>query len=555
MDDFSRHSEIIANNFIQSIIFVDDKAYSTDGHRDQHEFDAQSITRVFSENGKICAVYRPIVESDVEVLSEVAKKSDVAVLDWQIILDDVPIEDGDYDDEADDDDDDVRGIYTKRIIRSLVSASECEYSIKLIIVYTGETDLQYIATEINASLKEGDIENFSICDSDPFTIISDSCKIMVVGKSNSANGRAKHNPALRGKIISYDELPSFISKEFSAMTAGLLSNFAMESLTEIRQNFHHIVRKFSRELDAAYLAHQVLLPNTDDANELLVELIGDTFTSLLRYKQLNRTIDKSYIEKWLKDNVTEKSKLLLKNDGSEDKFEYSRTHSVLLKLLGSNPDVVDKFVQAIGNVKNVKADNSEQALSKSNARTLSSKYAITLFTDVEKYEEINKQFANLCYHRHAFIHTSYLPSLSLGTVVKSTSEEGKYYVCIQQRCDSVRLKDFESRRFLFISLSEIDEGGGFNFLTPDGTKLKIDKGTFALRTVKFNGFNGIVIAKYCERTEKKYFEPSHFCDEIPEKFEFIVELKELYAQRIAEEYSAGLSRVGLDEPEWVRLLN
>lgn len=554
MNEFTLYSEKTVNDYIQNIIFVDDKAYSTGRELDRHEFDAQYITSVFSKNKKICAVYKPSVEEDVEVLIQVAKKADVAVLDWQIVLDGELSTSSEGSDEDDEDEDDIRGVYTKRIIHSLVSSPECAHSIKLIVVYTGETDLPGIAEGILSSLGSNGVRDFSICDTDSCSVISNSCRIMVIGKSNGGEDRGKYNPDLAGKIISYDELPRFISKQFTKMTAGLLSNFAMESLTEIRRNFHHIVRKFSKDLDAAYLAHQALLPQSSDANELLVELLGDTFTSMIRYKQLNHAIDKAYIERWLKENIEEKFKPLYKTDGSEDSFEYERTHELLISLLESNPEVITKFISSIGTVKHIQKDDRKD-ISKGSARTLASKHAITLFTDAENPEEINKRFANLCYHRHAFTHPDYLPRLSLGTVVKSTSEDGSFYVCIQQRCDSVRLDDSEKRRFLFLPLSEVQDATGFNFLTPDGIKLKIDKDTYALRTVKFNGSYGGVLANFCQETGKKCFEPSHFSKDIPERFEFIVELKELYAQRIVEEYSAGLSRVGLDEPEWIRLLS
>ncbi len=181
-----------------------------------------------------------------------------------------------------------------------------------------------------------------------------------------------------------------------------------------------------------------------------------------------------------------------------------------------------------------------------------SKYATTLFTEFDMIDSVNKKFANLCYHRSAIFSPEHLPFLSLGTVVKSTSGNGCYYICIQQRCDSVRINDGECRRFLFISLDQVEDGG-FNFLTPDGVKLKINKSTYSLRTVKFSGTRGVALAKITDN--KKYFEPTYYSPEHLERFEFIVELKELYAQQIVEEYSSSLSRVGLDEPEWVRRLN
>lgn len=129
------------------------------------------------------------------------------------------------------------------------------------------------------------------------------------------------------------------------------------------------------------------------------------------------------------------------------------------------------------------------------------KYATTLFAEFDKTEEINKNFAKLCYHRSAIFSPHHLPFLSLGTVVKSTLDNGCYYICIQQRCDSVRIQEGEMRRFLFISLDEVNDGG-FNFLTPNGIKLKIDKSTYSLRTVKFSGTNGFALATRCEIDNK-----------------------------------------------------
>lgn len=545
MDNFSSLSEQISNDFLQSIVFIDDNAFKSRDENDQHEFDAEAVSTYFSLEGKICAVYRPKYEKDLDTLSKIAKKADVAILDWQIVLDDL------VKDESDDDDaevDDVRGFYTKKIIANLLVDEKAKSCIKLIVIYTGEVNLPEIAEQINDNLSGIGVSGFSIDTQDVCTVRSDNCKIMVIAKSNGGVGRAQHNPLLAQKVVQYADLPKFISEQFASLTGGLLSNFAMESLSEIRRNFHHIVSLFSKDLDAAYLAHQSLLPNSSDANELLVNILGDTFTSIIRYCELNSSINQDRIKLWAAENVKEIEKPLYKADGTLEKQKYIRSVDVLLKLLQSHPKVFDKFAETI---LEVAPGGGTKAISKSKAELIAKKYAITLFTDIEDFEKLNESFANLCYHRNYIFNDKYEPFLTMGTIVKS-SLNNHYYVCIQQRCDSVRLKDDESRRFLFISLTEVSSGG-FNFLTPDRQKLRLDKGTLALRTVKFNGTEGLVRGKICIGTGKRYFNPSHLSFEVPERFEFIVELKDLYAQRIAEEYSAGLSRVGLDEPEWVRL--
>ncbi|MDM2776675.1 response regulator receiver domain [Citrobacter sp. Cpo142] len=547
MKTFNEFSATITDHFIQNIIFIDDKAYNQNGPKDQHEFDAQEVTKIFSKKGKICAVYKPQLVSDLEYLTSIATKSDVTILDWQIVLDEEFSDNDSQNDEDDAEEDDVRGVYTKKIITSLLANIDNQHCIKLILIYTGEVDLPKIASEVDAVLTEKNISGFKINENDPCTVMSNNCKIMVISKSNGGEGRAQHLPQLADKTKTYDELPDFISLQFTEMTSGLLSNFAMESLAEIRKNFHHILTLFSKELDAAYLAHQTLLPNTYDANELLVQLLSDTFSSIIRYKNLNQFLNEDKIKLWLGHNIEGGVKPLYKSDGTPENVFYQRNPDVLLQLLQSNSDVKDKFCNSL-----VSSDG--QQLSSKKIDILINKYATTLFTEFEKTEEINKTFAKLCYHRSAIFSPHHLPFLTLGTVVKSTLDNGSYYICIQQRCDSVRIQNGEIRRFLFISLEKVNDGG-FNFLTPDGIKLKIDKSTYSLRTVKFSGNNGFALATKCETNNKKYFEPSYYSKEHPEKFEFIVELKELYAQRIVEEYSSSLSRVGLDEPEWVRRLN
>ncbi|MBC8671380.1 response regulator receiver domain [Aeromonas hydrophila] len=546
MQAFTELSQSVIDKFIQNIIFIDDKAYNRGGVRDQHEFDAQEVTKIFSQKGKICAVYKPEVASDLDYLTPIAKKADVTILDWQMVLEEEVDGGADGDDEADAEVDDVRGVYTKKIISSLLSDLDTRNSIKLILVYTGEVDLQDIALSIESSLREQNIEGFRIHADDPCSVISSNCKVMVISKSNGGAGRP-HLPMLADKIKRYDELPEFISKQFSEMTSGLLSIFAMESLSEIRRNFNHILTLFSKNLDAAYLAHQTLLPNTSDANELLVQLLSDTFSSIIKYKDLNHFLNEDVVKSWLEHNIVAGERPFYTRDGAVDRTaSYLRNSDVLLELLKSNPNVKDKFCNSLSGI-------DGQQIPKSKIDILMRRYAATLFSELDVAEAVNKDFAKLCYHRSTIFSPEHLPYLSLGTVVKSTLNEGCYYICIQQRCDSVRIEDAEERRFLFISLDVVDNDCSFNFLTPDGTKLKINKSTYSLRTIKFNGTNGVALAK--KNGEIKYFEPTYYSEASPEKFEFIVELKELYAQQIVESYSSSLSRVGLDEPEWVRRLN
>ena len=62
-DRFIEQSKEIANNFIQNIVFIDDKAYKND--MTNNAFSALDVSNVFAQSGKICAVYAPKSISDV----------------------------------------------------------------------------------------------------------------------------------------------------------------------------------------------------------------------------------------------------------------------------------------------------------------------------------------------------------------------------------------------------------------------------------------------------------------------------------------------------------
>jgi hypothetical protein len=168
----------------------------------------------------------------------------------------------------------------------------------------------------------------------------------------------------------------------------------------------------------------------------------------------------------------------------------------------------------------------------------------------EKADNINVEFAQLTHHKSLFLPQNTDPKLTLGTIIKSSNQEADYFVCIQQRCDSVRIKQDEERKFLFLPLTKV-ENGQFNFITPDGVKLNLNKKSYSIKTIKFNcdNSNGEIKAFFDESDKKYKFKEKY---DNGDTFEWILELKDLHSQRIVADYASQLSRVGLDESEWLR---
>ena len=155
-------------------------------------------------------------------------------------------------------------------------------------------------------------------------------------------------------------------------------------------------------------------------------------------------------------------------------------------------------------------------------------------------------FAILTHHKNVFLPKLEGPILTLGTVVRSM-EQNNYYLCIQQHCDSLRIEG--ERRFLFLPLVET---GGENHIIINDKNYQVAKSTFLIKTIKFEAdkVKKCVCSKCVEGTGSYVFTSIY-----NEKYEWVIELKELHAQRILNSYCANLARIGINESEWLRLLS
>lgn len=531
---FFEKSREIANDFLQNIVFIDDKAYSGVTPEDpNHDFDAQKVSMAFAKEKKVCGVYQPKTKEDIDNFKSIIKKADVVILDWKIILSENEIEDLDADD-----DDDPRGIYTLDILKNIVQdITQNKESLKLIIVYTGETDLNDITNQIFDKLHV--IKNDLVRES--CQVSSNNTKILIRAKSSvgddEIDNKFNHLVGLNDKIIKYKDLPSFVLDEFTLMTSGLLSNFALLSLTILRENSSKLLALFSKEMDSAFLSHKVLLTNQDDAESLLIELFGDSIIDLLFYNKIGVYVDKELISDWVDENII------------DEKFEiadksFTRTKEMIFDLIRSNnTDINKRIIESFDGNGNLTSKQKESFIINSTGLFLPKE-------DQNKSTKINLEFAKLTHHKSLFLPNNVEPKLTLGTIIKSTKKE-IYYICIQQKCDSVRLKMDEERKFLFLPFTTTSEGK-FDILTHNEIKLKQDKKSFSIRTIIFICDNDDGIIKGVKNDSDKFIFNQKYSFDEDEQFEWILDLKDLHSQRIVTEYASNLSRVGLDESEFLR---
>lgn len=130
------------------------------------------------------------------------------------------------------------------------------------------------------------------------------------------------------------------------------------------------------------------------------------------------------------------------------------------------------------------------------------KVSPTSLYDIDKSSESNFVFARLTHHKSLFRPNFKKPNLTLGVVVKGVKNPNKYWVCIQQKCDSVRIKKDQERKFLFLPLTPLEEESlkTFHFLTPDNKKLALTKTSYEIKTIKFknDSSEGVIIADFAD---------------------------------------------------------
>lgn len=311
------------------------------------------------------------------------------------------------------------------------------------------------------------------------------------------------------------------------MTAGLVSNVVLGSLYHIRKNTHKILHNFSEDLDAPYLTHRALLPEPQDAENHLTALVVGELQDVLEEAQVGSLSDLNYIKSWLEVNADDGKKYKLQVSGQEREF----TCKEISKLL---EDSLENWTKL--------------------SPTQQKKGHRLQLTRMFKGKNEESEFYDEKFAFKTSIRTYYgrsSPKLTLGTIIK-LKDENEYLVCIQPRCDCIRIKD-PNRPFPFLPFKIIKkQGKKFELVIKGKNKyirlIRINN-PYALKMVTFShdGKN-LIVAQ--EKGDKGKF---YFQDTEKREYEWIGELKSEHAFRVANEFAANLSRIGLNESEWLRL--
>ena len=538
-NNFLATAESIANDFLQSVVFIDDKAYTSETSN-EHYFNALEISNQFAKSQKICAVYKPRLASDIATLAELAKKSDVTVIDWQILIEEEPVEGEEIDTEEDAEEDAPRGPHTRKIIKEILADPITgKGSIKLIIIYTGEVDLYGIINTVHNDLKEEGIDNL-VLDESNCLITTPNIRIRVLAKPspNPEVPKFPHNPELHELVVPYAALPQKILGEFTSMTSGLLSNFILHSLSILRNNTFRLLKLFNKSLDAPFLTHRLLLPVQEDAEDHMIEYLLHCMRGSLLYNDAGQALNKASIVSWLDYYKISPRKITISNK------EVELTHNDISSLYTNEiSEVLTNHWDSkkLGNIPSKLTQKFKDQIKRLGAKFIQ---------EIEGEDTRDLDFSILTHQKSNLKQPSKSPMLTLGVIIKDT-DKNSFYLCLQAKCDSVRIK--EERRFIFLELEEaVSDKFSIVVEKTSGEYLKLVRGksTYNIRTIKFKPENEANIIEAELVDDQFIFTSIH-----NEKFEWICDLTDARAQSIAHSIASQLSRIGLDEYEWFRLKN
>lgn len=403
-----------------------------------HTLDIRKVSDAFAESGIACSFVLPCDEDQNEELKitrilSSAKLTDIVVIDWYLHGDNPNL---------------TRQVLTK-LAESDASAGG---RLRLIVVYTGQTITDGIFSDIKDSLSDGGITVRDI-EGHIFTAKNDSCLVIALNKAE----------------VSPTDLPERLFKLFLLLSEGLIPSFSLAAVGAIRKNMHHLVTRFSKELDTAYISNRLITNPPTDVTELMRDLLVSEFDNAIGLERIaDEYLDVESIKLWL--------------DAHENNFSsqrYSREvidKDFIVQLLNSGID--DKgFKDNAGAV--IRLPVEKRGL-----------ISVTLAGDIELSRVSQNKFSRLvAFKREAVMlpkfssHVDWSPSLTTGSLLKH--DNGRFFLCLTPACDTLRLTNDSSFVFLEATLVQDSYSVVLKDKSNDEIKLKFDRKRPKLSTFIF----------------------------------------------------------------------
>lgn len=533
---FRDHVRRTVDEFLQTVVMVDDEAYRVapqpdgDGWDDvasgqravrrkrlkppavppaADDLDPRATTEAFGRRGLACAMLSPQTKKEnrevTDPLVATARRADLVVLDWNLNGDD--------------------GATTLRLFEEILRSDSGQISrrLRVVAVYTGEPKLVAIDGKMRAAAVKampGEIVEPDEDGSPQFTC--GPVRVAVLAKEHVAN----LPEGLEQQRLSIAALPERLRDEFCRLCSGLVPTAAVAALAGIRDESHRLLRAMGAGLDPALLGQRVALDEPEESERQLEALLAAEITAIVSDREVGKHAGIARIRAWL---------------NARPGLPAGGTHASV-----TAAQRLDFVKVGLGEAR-VPEQVERTRRGKADLRRLRHQ-ATGLFTStLAEAQDANRTLAERMIVRTRYSKPS--PVLRLGTVVERF---GEYALCVQPVCDSVRLTAPTQFPLLWLEPCGPDDTGDGVIVLRDPAKsgwqhLKIVANASALRLETFVPGTGRVV-----RAKMAGGQP-RFTRSAGGTWRWIADLKAEHAQRAAEQLGSSLSRVGLTDPELLRL--
>ena len=503
---------------------TEEKAVSQDGEAvpvDEASF--HDVQNSFAKQRIICSLYQPEKTAQVNSDSEIYRlcsAADVVVIDWDLYGN--------------------PGVMAKELVGNLIEQSikEIPHQLRLILIYTMEANLGGVANELFETLNER-IEDKDIGVEQELILTTENSRLVVLGKRLNDN-YSQYTPF----IVSEEDLASRTIIEFSQLASGLLQSIILRGIAALRENNRRILTRFEDRLDVAFLTNRSLLLPEESFGQI-VTLLTDEIRAVLEdrlgeYPLGDKSSTDLIIQDWVLKcwNHGDDFRTYIGNDGDS-------------RGLASEMFCKGKSLEKGFTSFHRPQDKGLTIDWEKDRRTL--KWADFLVGNKSSYELHPALAALMC---QRVFYENVKRNLRLGVILKTISDnpdsegdDNLFLLCLQPVCDSVRL-DRKPCTFIFCRMEFASDSSKYTHILISSSRelirLKYKPSSTNIIVVEFLPDSDTINAV---KDQNRFI----FRDIRSKEYEWIAELKPEHAQRAAEQFGSVLSRVGLNESEWLRL--
>lgn len=570
LKDFAVES---AKSYMRFAVYIDDKIYTKDKDESRFWNSPNELVELFAENGIALTVYECHNVWQCESAVSLIKSADITIIDWEMY---VEVKNEQADDES---------AHTVALVNlsEKIFAELIDVRVKgefvgprLVCIYTKAPDkaqdalrkVQGIEKEREGiyALSEGALR-FCIVNKDPgsdqIALVGDGDKTVAEMPRETTEDDTASSPMtsdeeeselFKRRKIGKEEFVPFIVEQFAQIHRGVLPTLALKVIAAVRDLMPRMMKNFSSKCDNAFIIESALQLCPESAHRQAIDAIGSYFSSALKYSDDYVSYVRELIKAWVCEHKFKDCKSVL----AEHSITCDETHSdddAAMRVQWLEGGYFSFFSQVVGLSK-----------TKMNALTGNSQEFIRMVEGIfgaaenlDKITDICRGYSMLCHYSAApdDIKNANAVVLSLGSVLKV----GKaVYMCVQQECDSVRLSKENGRPFLFIPLVKAKNAKSEVLIEEDC--YCVDSHPYNMRIWKFHPTTeyGEIrgedkdgrIVFYGEELNKDFIKED--ANKIVE-FQWLFDLKDRIALKIADDMSRQFARVAIDSSEWLRLMS